>query len=101
MKRYLYPLLAICITGCTSNGVPPAVETNIVETQPICTENCGVVVTMPNGNDLMLETSRSVIHVTAESGVSYEYRVWTGDKTYDDDPDVVVSDGNAYVLESE
>ena len=100
MKRYLYPLLAICITGCTSNGVPPVLGPDDV-VQPICADNCGVLVTMPNGNDLMLETSRSIIHVTATPGVPYEYRVWTGDKTYDDAPDVVVSDGDAYVLENE
>ena len=101
MKRYLYLFLTLCVAGCASNGVPPAVESDIVDMQPICTENCGVAVTMPNGNDLMLETPNSIIHVTATPGVPYEYRVWTGDKTYDDAPDVVVSDGDAYVLENE
>lgn len=53
---------------------------------------------MPAGNDLVLETPRHIIHIDAQPGVSYGYYVWTGDKKYSDDPDLVVEDGTAYIL---
>ena len=53
---------------------------------------------MPNGNDLKLETDRHVVHVTADPNTNYAYYVWTGDKSYDDDPDIMVENGEAYVL---
>lgn len=53
---------------------------------------------MPNGNDLRLETPEYVLQVDGAPGVRYDYYVWTGDKSYADDPDLIVQDGAAAVL---
>ena len=67
-----------------------------------CAGNCsGVTFSMPNENDLKLETAHHVVHVTADPNTQYAYYVWTGDKTYDDDPDIVVENGDAFILTNE
>ncbi len=52
----------------------------------------------PNGNDLMLETDKHVIQITANPGTPYTYYVWAGNKTTSDDPDMVVDQGTVMVL---
>ena len=100
MKRNILFLLigAFAVAGCQSNDAP--VEYEYAE----CI-NCGganmVEYSMPNGNDLKIETAHHVITVEAQPGKQYDYYVWTGDKTYDDDPDLVVQEGNASVLVAE
>ena len=56
---------------------------------------------MPNGNDLKLETAHHVIEIEAQPNKAYNYYVWTGDKSYDEDPDLIVEDGVASVLVEE
>ncbi len=53
---------------------------------------------MPNGNDLVLETKKRVLHIEAQPNKKYDYYVWTGDKSYEQDPDLIVQDGVAAVL---
>lgn len=48
---------------------------------------------MPNGNDLVLETDRQVINITAQPGTKYKYYVWTGDKATAEVPDLVIENG--------
>ena len=99
MKRYMLAILLLGLTGCVS-GVP---ETELgQDTVVTCNGNCsGVGFSMPNGNDLKLETAHHVVHVTANPDTPYAYYVWTGDKSYSDDPDIVGENGDAYVLTSE
>lgn len=98
MKGYIFAILLLGLTGCMS-GAP---ENEYVDAPVECAGDCsGVAFSMPNGNDLKLETAHHVVHVTAQPGTPYAYYVWTGDKTYDDDPDIVVENGDAYVLTNE
>ncbi|MBQ1997801.1 MAG: hypothetical protein II238_05130 [Alphaproteobacteria bacterium] len=62
-------------------------------------ENCAIInYSMPNGNDLVLETAHHKIEIAAQPNVKYGYYVWAGDKDTSDDPDLVVEDGTAMVL---
>ena len=92
-------IAALAIAGCRSDEAP----VNVPEYDDCI--DCGgvqmVKYSMPNGNDLKLETAHHVIEIEAEPGKSYDYYVWTGEKTYQDDPDLVVQDGVASVLVAE
>ena len=46
----------------------------------------------PNGNDLKVETSHHILKVEGVPNKSYDYYIWAGDKTYADEPDVVIQD---------
>ena len=95
MKRStLFLLIATAaVAGCRSNDAPVEYNDCI---------NCGdvnvVQYSMPNGNDLKLETAHHVIEIAAQPGKQYDYYVWTGEKTYADDPDLVIQDGAPSVL---
>ena len=95
MKRNILFLLvaAFAFAGCRSNDAPVEYDDCI---------NCDganvVQYSMPNGNDLKLETAHHVIEIQAQPGKQYDYYVWTGEKSYNDDPDLVVQDGVASVL---
>lgn len=99
MNKILLPLMVmvLALAGCrtASNDV------EYVEPTAVCAG--GVVeYSMPNGNDLLLETKSHVVHVTAQPNKQYEYRVWTGDKPTTDNPDLIVNpDGSSMVLVSE
>ena len=96
MKRYTLAFLLLGLTGCVSDAP------NGADVPVLCTGDCsGVSFSMPNGNDLKLETSHHIIHIMAQPDSDYAYYVWTGDKTYDDAPDITVESGDAYVLTSE
>lgn len=101
MKRNILFLMiaTLAFAGCRSNDAP----VNNIEYDD-CINCAGVQMvkySMPNGNDLKLETDHHVIEIEAVPGKSYDYYVWTGEKTYDDDPDLVIQDGNASVLVAE
>ena len=104
MKRNILFLLiaAIAVAGCRSNGTPVN-DTEYVE--PVDCIDCGgvnmVQYSMPNGNDLKLETAHHVIQIDGKPGKQYDYYVWTGEKKYSDSPDIVVQDGVASVLVEE
>ena len=53
---------------------------------------------MPNGNDLVLETPTQKIQVAGAPGQKYDYYVWFGDRSYVEDPDMIVSDGEVGIL---
>lgn len=95
MKRNILFLFiaAVAVAGCGSD--------NALVEQNDCINCAGVNVvqySMPNGNDLKLETAHHVIQIDAQPGKQYDYYVWTGEKSYNDDPDLVVQDGVASVL---
>jgi len=98
MKRNILFLLvaAFAVAGCRSDDAPVEYADCI---------NCDgvnmVEYSMPNGNDLKLETAHHVIEVQAQSGKAYNYYVWTGDKSYDESPDLIIEDGVASVLVEE
>ena len=99
MKRNILFLLiaALAFAGCRTNDAP---IDNVIG----CANCDGVSViqySMPNGNDLKLETAHHVIEIEAQPGKQYDYYVWTGEKKYSDDPDLVVQDGVAAVLVEE
>ena len=52
----------------------------------------------PRGNDLVLETPGYVLQVEGTPNRRYDYYVWTGEKKYSDDPDLIIQDGVAAVL---
>lgn len=102
MKKIYLPFLVLmlALAGCRSSS------DEIVAGQQgfnCADENCEVIrVESPNGNDLVLETSKHVIEVQAQSGdVPYSYYVWTGNKSTSEEPDLVVEDGNTMVLVEE
>ena len=96
MKRCLFAILLLGLTGCMS-GTPSDIDVPVV-----CAGDCSDVnFSMPNGNDLMLETDHHIIHITAQPDSDYAYYVWTGDKTYADAPDIKIENGDAYVLSEE
>ena len=102
-KNVLFLLLAVAaVAGCQSNDVPVD-NTNAIDS--IECVDCGdvniVQYSMPNGNDLKLETAHHVIQIDGRPGKQYDYYVWTGEKTYADDPDIIVQDGTAAVLVEE
>lgn len=101
MKRNILFLLiaALAVAGCWSDSAP---VDNIEYDDCInCDGTQMVKYSMPNGNDLKLETAHHVINVESQPGKQYDYYVWTGEKTYNDDPDLVVEDGVASVLVKE
>ena len=103
MKRNILFLLvaALAFAGCRSDY--EYADAPVYESADCV--NCGnvnvVEYSMPHGNDLKLETAHHVIQIDGKPGRSYDYYVWTGEKTYDDAPDIVVQNGNASVLVSE
>ena len=101
MKRNILFLFvaALAVAGCWSNNASVGSVGSVGYDDCV---NCGgaqvVKYSMPHGNDLVLETGRHVIQVEAEPGKQYDYYIWTGEKNYDDDPDLVIQDGVAAVL---
>ena len=99
MKRNLLFLIlaTLSVAGCWSDNAPVTEFVDCI--------NCGgvnmVEYSMPNGNDLKLETAHHVIQIDGLPGKQYDYYVWTGDKDYSDDPDIIINDGTAAVLVSE
>ena len=96
-RNILFLLVAVAaVAGCRSNDAP------VDNVDIIDCVNCDgvnmVQYSMPNGNDLKLETAHHVIQIDAQPGKQYDYYVWTGEKSYADDPDLVVQDGAASVL---
>lgn len=60
-----------------------------------------VAYSSPNGNDLRLETDHHVIQINGAPNSKYTYYVWTGGRTYDQEPDLIVEDGVSAVLVEE
>ena len=102
MKTKILPfvVMMLALAGCRSASDEMYSETDIAGE---CIGNdCAVVrYASPNGNDLVLETKKHVIEIQAQSGTPYSYYVWTGGKGTSDDPDLIVSDGDAMVLVEE
>lgn len=95
MKRINIFLIAVLLASCQS-------ATDVVEDTTCIDDDCEIIrYSMPNGNDLVLETAHHVIQVDAQPNVKYGYYVWAGDKSTSDDPDLIVEDGNAMVLVEE
>lgn len=113
MQKHIVILSALFMVACTRAPAPqymyadvPAYDTGDIEYQ--C-NNCANATTntdtvsvvkfaTPNGNDLVLETERHVIHITGRENVPYAYGVWLGDREMTDDPDMVVSGNTAAIL---
>jgi len=66
-----------------------------------CSDNRAGTVkySIPRDGDLTLETRHHVIQIQGRPEQQYSYYVWTGDKSYSDDPDMIVEDGNVMVLQ--
>lgn len=107
MKKIILPLLfcGCALAACQSGG--PVMDGYVTDGDYIiancddCDNEQIVRYSMPNGNDLVLETERHLIQVEAEPGKAYNYYVWTGEKLYDDDPDLIINNGQAAVLVDE
>ena len=53
----------------------------------------------PNGNDLRVETSKHVLQIDGQPDKKYDYYIWAGDKTYADEPDVVIDGVSSVMVE--
>ena len=101
MKRNILFLIvaALAFAGCRSNDAP------VTDAEPVECINCGdvqmVKYSTPNGNDLKLETTRHVVQIDGQPGKQYDYYIWMGEKSYDDAPDLIISDGQTSVLVEE
>lgn len=99
MKRIILAILLLGVAGCTSGAYHD--DGIYVESEPQCVGDCSVAYATPNGNDLKLETAHHVIHMQSAPNKQYAYYVWSGDKEYTDDPDIIVENGEAMVLVAE
>jgi hypothetical protein len=95
MKKLILFLFVASLAACQS-----ATQVEEYNDETTCVgENCAIInYSMPNGNDLVLETAHHKIEIAAQPNVKYGYYVWAGDKDTSDDPDLVVEDGTAMVL---
>ena len=98
MKRLILFLFVASLAACQS-----ATQVEEYNDETTCVgENCAIInYSMPNGNDLVLETAHHKIEIAAQPNVKYGYYVWAGDKDTSEDPDLVVEDGTAMVLVEE
>lgn len=95
MKKMIVFLMMVLLAACQTT-------TDAVDRNVCVGDNCEIVkFSMPNGNDLVLETSKHVIHIEAQPDVKYGYYVWTGDNKTTNNPDLIVEDGKAMVLVEE
>lgn len=101
MRRiFILPIIMgamLALAGCQTASEQVVVEQ---ERATDCIDSsCSIIrYAMPNGNDLMLETAKHVINITAQPGTPYTYYVWAGNKTMHDDPDMVVENGETFIL---
>ena len=102
MTNKILPFMVfmLALAGCQSTYDEFIVEP---ETQMDCIgTNCEIIrYDSPNGNDLVLETNRHIIQISANPGTKYSYHVWTDGKDTASDPDLIVRDGQAMVLTTE
>lgn len=97
MKKFLLFFMVALLAGCQS--APVGTYDEYANDIDCVGNNCEIIqYSMPNGNDLVLETARHTIQIEAQPNVKYGYYVWAGDKETTDDPDLIVEDGNAMVL---
>lgn len=98
MKKLVLFLFVASLAACQS-----ATQVEEYNDETTCVgENCAIInYSMPNGNDLVLETAHHKIEIAAQPNVKYGYYVWAGDKDTSEDPDLVVEDGTAMVLVEE
>ena len=100
MKKLSLFLMVALLAACQS--APNAEIDEYVDDSVCVGENCEIVkYSMPNCNDLVLETSKHIIQIDAQPNVKYGYYVWAGDKETTTDPDLIIEDGNAMVLVEE
>ena len=105
MKKIVLPLLVMMLglAGCRSASDDFTIMSTDSEFASECIgANCAVIhFSSPNGNDLVLETDKHVIEITAQPGVAYSYYVWAGDKETTEDADLILHDGQAMILVDE
>lgn len=97
MKAKYLLFITLFFSGCSAHYIAP----NTVEAEaPECIDSeCQIIdVYSPAGNDLVVETPRHIVHVTATPDVRYEYRVWAGGAGMTTAPDVIVHDGDVMIL---
>lgn len=100
MKRNILFLMvaALAVAGCWSKNAPVDAVDNAEYVDCVDCDGAHMVqYSMPNGNDLKLETAHHVIEVQGQPGKKYDYYVWTGKREYSDDPDLIVQDGVAAI----
>ena len=102
-KSICFLLVTICLAGCQTNyngndGIEYIEYEDgyyIPSESDVCSDNalpCAQVIkySAPNGNDLLLETPKNTIHITATPGRKYQYRVWAGQDNYNRAPDLIL-----------
>ena len=100
MKKVTLFFMVALLAGCQS--APVGTYDEYVDNVDCVGNNCEIIhYSMPNGNDLVLETAKHTIQIAAQPDVKYGYYVWAGNKETTEDPDLIVEDGNAMVLVEE
>ena len=103
MKHMIFALMGVTVilAGCRSSSNEVVVEQENI-TDVCAGPDCAIMrYASPSGNDLVVETAKHIIQIQAPAKVPYTYRVWAGDKSTTDDPDLIVQDGKAMVLVEE
>lgn len=99
MKKILLLLLVVLLAACRGTTA----DVDDASVNPECVgSNCEIVrYSMPNGNDLVLETNQHVIQIEAKPDVKYAYYIWGGDKSTDEEPDLIIKNGQPVSPDSE
>lgn len=106
MKKIILCLCVFALAACRRNAPVDVRYVDEYDSQMPIIESrttgvSDVAYSSPNGNDLRLETDHHVIQINAAPNSKYTYYVWTGGRTYDQDPDLIVEDGVSAVLVDE
>ena len=103
MRKKILPImgLMLALAGCQSASDEMYYD-NMGMVNACDGSDCAVVqYSTPNGNDLVLEPAKHVVQIQAQPNVPYSYYVWTGGKSMDSDPDMIVQDGETMILVEE
>lgn len=117
MKRNILSLFILCcvLAACQTQRAPVEhveyaddfdveYQTVVVPRGTDCANNnpsvSEIKYSVPRDGDLTLETRHHVIQIQGAPNTAYEYRVWAGAKGYNNDPDLIVDDGNIMVLQT-
>ena len=105
MSKKLLPIMGmmLALAGCQTASDEVITETDMVQISDGCiTGDCSVIrYDTPNGNDLVLETAHHIIEIQSQSNIPYSYRVWSGGKSMESDPDMIIQDGETMILVEE
>ena len=92
MKRKILPFMGLMLTLAACQSASKDIVLEVPKNPADCDGgHCQVIrYASPNSNDLVLETSRHIIQIDAETDTPYSYYIWTGDKNTSEEPDLIL-----------